>query len=63
VLGLQIENIDLDNMLFTLQDKGRKDRKVPFSYQLRKALFKLSGLSARLCGYARQNYWTGHQAG
>ena len=40
VLGLQIEDIDLDNMLFTLHGKGRKDRKVPFSYQLRKAVFK-----------------------
>jgi integrase/recombinase XerD len=40
VLGLQIEDIDLDNMLLTLHGKGRKDRKVPFSYQLRKALFK-----------------------
>jgi integrase/recombinase XerD len=40
VLGLQIEDIDLDNMLLTLHGKGRKDRKVPFSHQLRKALFK-----------------------
>jgi integrase/recombinase XerD len=38
VLGLQIEHIDLDNMLLTLHGKGHKDRKVPFSYQLRKAL-------------------------
>ena len=33
VLGLQIEDIDLDSMLLTLHGKGRKDRKVPFSYQ------------------------------
>lgn len=33
-------DIDMENLLLTLHGKGRKDRKVPFSFELRKALVK-----------------------
>jgi len=39
-LTLRISEIDLDNLLFTLDGKGRKQRVVPFSFELRKALFR-----------------------
>lgn len=40
VLGLRVEDVDLDNLLLTVTGKGRKDRKVPFSFELRKRLCK-----------------------
>ena len=39
-LDIRGSDIDLDNMLLTLHGKGRKDRKVPYSFELRKALVK-----------------------
>jgi integrase/recombinase XerD len=39
-LGLRVHEIDMDNMLVTLDGKGRKQRVVPFSFELRKALFR-----------------------
>jgi integrase/recombinase XerD len=39
-LTLRIGEIDLDNMLVTLDGKGRKQRIVPFSFELRKALHR-----------------------
>jgi integrase/recombinase XerD len=39
-LGIRSSDIDLDNLLITLHGKGRKDRKVPMSFELRKALVK-----------------------
>lgn len=39
-LGLHIADCDLDNLLMTLNGKGQKQRKVPFSFELRKALFR-----------------------
>jgi integrase/recombinase XerD len=39
-LGLRVREIDLDNLLVTLDGKGRKQRVVPFSFELRKALFR-----------------------
>src|SRR5581483_3454597 len=39
-LTLRVRDIDLDNMLITLDGKGRKQRIVPFSFELRKALFR-----------------------
>lgn len=48
-LELRVEDVDLDNLLLTLHGKGRKDRKVPISLILRKALFKyLVGRTERL---------------
>src|SRR5215472_2271251 len=39
-LGIRDSDIDLENLLLTLHGKGRKDRKVPFSFELRKAVYK-----------------------
>jgi integrase/recombinase XerD len=39
-LTLRVRDIDMDNMLVTLDGKGRKQRIVPFSFELRKALFR-----------------------
>jgi integrase/recombinase XerD len=38
VLTLKVRDIDFDNLLVTLDGKGRKQRVVPFSFELRKAL-------------------------
>jgi integrase/recombinase XerD len=39
-LALRVRDIDMDNLLVTLDGKGRKQRIVPFSFELRKALFR-----------------------
>jgi len=39
-LDLHVENIDMDNLLLTLNGKGQKQRRVPFSFELRKVLFR-----------------------
>lgn len=39
-LSLRVREIDLENTLATLTGKGRKGRVVPFSFELRKALFR-----------------------
>jgi integrase/recombinase XerD len=39
-LTLHVRDIDLDNMLATLDGKGRKQRVVPFSFELRRAIFR-----------------------
>jgi integrase/recombinase XerD len=39
-LGLRVCEIDFENMLVTLDGKGRKQRLVPFSFELRKAMFR-----------------------
>jgi integrase/recombinase XerD len=39
-LNLRVRDIDFENMLVTLDGKGRKQRVVPFSFELRKALFR-----------------------
>jgi len=38
--GLRVADVDMDNLLLTLTGKGRKQRKVPFSFELRKALHR-----------------------
>jgi len=40
VLGLRVQDVDLDNLLLTVNGKGQKQRKVPFSFELRKHLCK-----------------------
>jgi integrase/recombinase XerD len=40
LLTLHISDIDFDNLLITLDGKGRKQRVVPFSFALRKAMYK-----------------------
>ena len=39
LLNLRWPDVDFDNLLLTLHGKGRKDRKVPMSLELRKRLF------------------------
>jgi integrase/recombinase XerD len=39
-LTLRVCDVDMDNMLLTLDGKGRKQRIVPFSFALRKAVFR-----------------------
>ena len=39
-LGLQVADVDLDNMLAALKGKGRKERIVPVSFALRKAVHR-----------------------
>jgi len=39
LLNLRWQDVDFDNLLLTLHGKGRKDRKVPMSLELRKRLF------------------------
>jgi integrase/recombinase XerD len=39
-LTLCVSDIDFENLLVTLDGKGRKQRVVPFSFELRKALFR-----------------------
>ena len=39
-LGLRVSDVDFENLLVTLDGKGRKQRIVPFSFELRKALFR-----------------------
>jgi site-specific recombinase XerD len=38
--GLKVTDVDMDNLLLTLTGKGRKQRKVPFSLELRKVLYR-----------------------
>jgi integrase/recombinase XerD len=40
VLNLRVREIDFENLLVTLDGKGRKQRVVPFSFELRKAMFR-----------------------
>jgi integrase/recombinase XerD len=42
-LAIQADDIDLDNLLLLLHGKGAKERKVPISFELRKALFRYMG--------------------
>lgn len=39
-LNLRVRDVDLDNLLVTLDGKGRKQRMVPISFELRRGLFR-----------------------
>jgi integrase/recombinase XerD len=39
-LTLRVRDVDMENLLLTLEGKGRKQRIIPFSYGLRKALHR-----------------------
>jgi integrase/recombinase XerD len=47
VLTAQVSDFDLDNLLLTVYGKGRKERRVPFSMQLRKVVFRFGQLKER----------------
>jgi len=42
-LTLRVRDVDMENLLVTLDGKGRKQRVVPFSFELRKAMFRYIG--------------------
>ncbi len=46
-LALRIADVNFDDLLITLDGKGRKQRVVPFSFELRKALFRYIGESRK----------------
>jgi integrase/recombinase XerD len=39
-LGLNVTDVDLDNLLLRVFGKGRKERIIPFSFELRKTLYR-----------------------
>jgi integrase/recombinase XerD len=40
ILSLTVDHVDYDNLLLHVRGKGNKERKVPFSLELRKVLFR-----------------------
>jgi integrase/recombinase XerD len=48
-LTLTRRDLDLDNLLVTVFGKGRKERRVPFSFELRKVLFRYEQARVRQC--------------
>ena len=48
-LTLRRADLDFDNLLVTVFGKGRKERRVPFSFELRKVLFRYDQVRARQC--------------
>jgi len=47
VLNTRVTDFDLDNLLLTVYGKGRKERRVPFSIELRKVLFRFGQFKER----------------
>jgi integrase/recombinase XerD len=47
LLTVRTSDFDFDNMLLTVNGKGRKERKVPFSVELRKLLFRFNQVKER----------------
>jgi integrase/recombinase XerD len=47
-LTAKVADFDMDNLLLTVNGKGRKERKVPFSTELRKTLFRFNQLKERI---------------
>jgi site-specific recombinase XerD len=50
-----VRDFDLDNLLLVVVGKGRKERRVPMSLELRKVLFRfgINGLSLDTCHRVR----------
>lgn len=48
-LTAQVSNVDYDNLLVTVFGKGRKERRIPFSFELRKVLFRHERERAARC--------------
>jgi len=51
-LNLRWQDVDLDNCLLTVVRKGRKERKVPFSIELRRVLYKRNASARFVFGTA-----------
>jgi integrase/recombinase XerD len=47
VLSARVAAFDFDNLLLTIYGKGRKERRVPFSTELRKVLFRFGQFKER----------------
>jgi integrase/recombinase XerD len=47
LLTAHVADFDMDNLLLTVYGKGRKERKVPFSVELRKVLFRFNQAKER----------------
>lgn len=47
LLTVKDSNVDFNNMLLTVMGKGSRERKVPFSTELRKTLFRFSQLKGK----------------
>ena len=54
-LNLRWPNVDLDNCLVTVVRKGRKERKVPFSIELRRVLYKNAPRSGEVFVFSTRN--------
>ena len=48
-LTARVSGVDYDNLLVTVFGKGRKERRVPFSFELRKVLYRYGRLRAAKC--------------
>jgi integrase/recombinase XerD len=48
-LTLRRSDVDFDNLLVTVFGKGRKERRVPFSFELRKVLFRYDQVRTTQC--------------
>jgi integrase/recombinase XerD len=48
-LTLRASNVDFDNLLLTVFGKGRKERRVPFSLEARKVLFRWDRIRVARC--------------
>ena len=46
-LTLRVCDLDFDNLLLTVFGKGRKERRIPFSFELRKVLFSFQKVRDR----------------
>jgi integrase/recombinase XerD len=46
-LTLRLSGVDFDNLLITVFGKGRKERRIPFSVELRKVLFRYLQIRAK----------------
>lgn len=50
ILSLTIDRIDFENLLLTVTGKGSKTRKVPFSLELRKVMFRYKATTEKRLG-------------